>query len=90
MREGIASGAIGGYQLASRRRRASSECSSETLRSLTSRVCLAMTLRLRSSRSIHAPVIARISADRVVLDPRTVLPEQDRTLTTALSVALVK
>jgi L-seryl-tRNA(Ser) seleniumtransferase len=36
-------------------------------------------------RSLDPPVIARIEHDRVVLDLRTVLPEQDSTLTTLLS-----
>ena len=36
-------------------------------------------------RSLDPPVIARIEHDRVILDLRTVLPEQDSTLTTLLS-----
>jgi len=41
--------------------------------------------RLRQRRPA---VIARTQEDRIVLDPRTVLPEQDETLLTALLVAL--
>ena len=35
-------------------------------------------------RAADPPVIARIEDDRVVLDPRTVLPEQDRQLLAAI------
>jgi hypothetical protein len=34
------------------------------------------------------PVIARIEADRLLFDPRTVLPEQDKTLIAAVQTAL--
>ena len=36
-------------------------------------------------RGLHPPIVARIEHDRVVLDLRTVLPEQDDQLTAALS-----
>ncbi len=36
-------------------------------------------------RALHPPIVARIEHDRVVLDLRTVLPEQDDQLTTALT-----
>ncbi len=39
-------------------------------------------------RACDPPVIARIEGDRVVLDPRTVLPEQDRDLLEALTKVL--
>ncbi len=45
----------------------------------------ALAARLRAA---DPPVIARISKDAVCLDPRTVLPEQMRTLTRALRAAL--
>ncbi len=39
-------------------------------------------------RGMHPPVIARVEADRVVLDPRTVLPEQEGALLVNLKNAL--
>lgn len=39
-------------------------------------------------RAAHPPVIARLEADRVLLDPRTVLPEQEPLLLAALQAAL--
>ncbi|MEL7235718.1 MAG: L-seryl-tRNA(Sec) selenium transferase, partial [Chloroflexota bacterium] len=39
-------------------------------------------------RQAHIPVIARISDDRVLLDPRTVFPEQEDELLTVLESAL--
>ena len=39
-------------------------------------------------RQADPPVIARIVADRVLLDPRTVLPGQDKALLAALRDAL--
>lgn len=55
--------------------------------SLTSVDALAEGLRL----STHTPpVIARIEADRLLLDPRTVLPEQDRLLLAALKRVLAE
>jgi L-seryl-tRNA(Ser) seleniumtransferase len=39
-------------------------------------------------RAAHTPVIARISEGRVLLDPRTVLPEQDEQLLTTLERVL--
>lgn len=41
-----------------------------------------------SLRQVHPPVIARIENDQLLLDPRTVLPEQDKALLTALKRAL--
>jgi L-seryl-tRNA(Ser) seleniumtransferase len=40
-------------------------------------------------RQVNPPVIARIEDDRLLFDPRTVLPEQDKTLVTALKNVLV-
>ena len=42
--------------------------------------------RLRQS---DPPIIARVEADRVLLDPRTVLPEEDEALLQGVSLALV-
>ena len=39
---------------------------------------------LSKLRSAHPPVIARIEDERVVLDPRTILPEQDPTILSIL------
>jgi L-seryl-tRNA(Ser) seleniumtransferase len=39
-------------------------------------------------RSADPPIIARIEDDRVVLDPRTVLPEQEEDLLQVLSKLL--
>jgi L-seryl-tRNA(Ser) seleniumtransferase len=39
-------------------------------------------------RQADPPVIARIENQRLLLDPRTVLPEQDRALIAALTQAL--
>ena len=39
---------------------------------------------LKQLRESHPPVIARIQDDRVVLDPRTILPEQDEILLQAI------
>ena len=41
-------------------------------------------------RYTETPVISRIEADQVILDPRTVLPEQDKLLITMLTNALTK
>jgi L-seryl-tRNA(Ser) seleniumtransferase len=38
------------------------------------------TQTLAALRALHPPIVARIQDDRVVLDPRTVLPEQDSLL----------
>jgi L-seryl-tRNA(Ser) seleniumtransferase len=43
----------------------------------------------RQLRLADPPVIARIEADQLLLDPRTVLPEQDQTLLTILQNALL-
>ena len=51
---------------------------------LTPRVGSAAKLEARL-RGLRPPIIARIEHDRVVLDLRTVLPEQDDQLTAALS-----
>jgi L-seryl-tRNA(Ser) seleniumtransferase len=45
--------------------------------------------KLRSVKGSPA-VIARIENNRLLLDPRTVLPEQDGALVTALKEALLK
>jgi len=45
--------------------------------------------RLGRLRAASPPVIARIESDRVVLDPRTVLPDQDPVLIAALVKLLV-
>ena len=45
----------------------------------------AVTARLRAS---EPPIIARIEANRLVLDPRTVLPEQDETLWQQVAAAI--
>jgi L-seryl-tRNA(Ser) seleniumtransferase len=37
-------------------------------------------LLMKNLRNLHPPIIARLQDDRVVMDPRTVLPEQDDTL----------
>jgi L-seryl-tRNA(Ser) seleniumtransferase len=39
-------------------------------------------------RALETPIIARIVQDRVVLDPRTVLPEQEQTLLAGLEQAM--
>jgi len=39
-------------------------------------------------RAAEPPVIARIEEDRLVLDPRTVLPEQEKLLLSAIVSAL--
>ncbi len=46
----------------------------------------ALAARLRAG---EPPVIGRILRDRLLLDPRTILPEQDHTLLAALQAALV-
>jgi len=43
---------------------------------------------LANLRKTHPPIIARMQDDRVVLDPRSVLPEQDPILLTALASIL--
>jgi L-seryl-tRNA(Ser) seleniumtransferase len=43
---------------------------------------------MRALRNAHPPVIARIEDDRVLLDPRTVFPEQEAALLRALAGAL--
>lgn len=43
---------------------------------------------LKKLREIEIPIIARIQDDMVVFDPRTVLPEQDETLLSALQQEL--
>ncbi len=43
---------------------------------------------MRSLREAKPPVIARIEDDRVILDPRTVLPEEEDSLLTALRDAI--
>ena len=43
----------------------------------------------RKLRQTDPPVIARIEADQLLLDPRTVLPEQDKTLLALLENALI-
>ena len=43
----------------------------------------------RQLRQANPPVIGRIEADQLLLDPRTVLPEQDQTLLTILQHALI-
>lgn len=49
----------------------------------------ALAQRLRRA-GLETPVIARIESDRLLLDPRTVLPEQDAALVEALTVALLE
>ena len=44
---------------------------------------------MRRLRKADPPVIARIEDDRVILDPRTVLPEEEDALRTALRYALL-
>ena len=43
---------------------------------------------MRNLREAKPPVIARIEDDRVILDPRTVLPEEEDSLLTALRDAI--
>lgn len=43
---------------------------------------------LSELRSANPPLIARVQDDRVLLDPRTVLPEQDETLVRVLGAAI--
>jgi L-seryl-tRNA(Ser) seleniumtransferase len=43
---------------------------------------------LNHLRQCHPPVIARLEADRVIFDPRTVLPEQDQSLLAAIHQSL--
>jgi L-seryl-tRNA(Ser) seleniumtransferase len=43
---------------------------------------------MRKLREAKPPVVARIEDDRVILDPRTVLPEEEDSLLTALRDAL--
>ncbi len=43
---------------------------------------------LRRLRQQDLPIIARTERDRVLLDPRTVLPEEDAVLVTGLRAAL--
>ncbi len=43
---------------------------------------------MRRLRGSNTPVIARIEEDRVLLDPRTVLPEEDGPLLDALRAAV--
>lgn len=43
---------------------------------------------LKKLRSAHTPVIARIENDQVVLDPRTVFPEQETQLLTTIKLLL--
>jgi L-seryl-tRNA(Ser) seleniumtransferase len=45
---------------------------------------------LSSLRHLNPPIIARMEKDMVVLDPRTVLPEQDQTLLAGLQQTLSK
>ena len=49
-----------------------------------------LTDHLRLPQMALPPVIARIEADRLLLDPRTVLPEQDKTLIKAIKHALLQ
>lgn len=49
----------------------------------------ALAERLRRS-ALHTPVIARIENNRLLLDPRTVLPEQDAVLAAALTAAMLE
>ena len=49
----------------------------------------ASTTMARQLRQANPPVIGRIEADQLLLDPRTVLPEQDQTLLTILQHALI-
>ena len=43
---------------------------------------------MRNLREAKPPVIARIEDDRGILDPRTVLPEEEDSLLTALRDAI--
>ena len=43
---------------------------------------------MRRLREANPPVVARIEDDRVILDPRTVMPEEEESLLTALRDAL--
>jgi L-seryl-tRNA(Ser) seleniumtransferase len=43
---------------------------------------------LSKLRALPTPIIARIENDMVVLDPRTVLPDQDETLSAELKTAI--
>ena len=45
---------------------------------------------MRRLRNCNPPVIARIEADRVLLDPRTVLPEEDGPVLDALRTAVTR
>ena len=47
-------------------------------------------LLMRRLRQSEPPIIARVEADSVLLDPRTVLPEEDESLIEGLSLALVR
>lgn len=49
-----------------------------------------LTDHLRLPQTALPPVIARIEADRLLLDPRTVLPEQDKSLIKAIKHALLQ
>jgi L-seryl-tRNA(Ser) seleniumtransferase len=58
-------------------------------------VVLALSVRspnrlLERLRQNQPPVIARLDADRVLFDPRTILPEQDHELITAIQQSLTK
>jgi len=44
---------------------------------------------LAKLRQQRPPVIARLQEDKIVLDPRTVLPEQDEALLAGLSHVLI-
>ena len=43
---------------------------------------------MRRLRNCRPPVVARIEADRVLLDPRTVSPEEDSNLLMALRASV--
>ena len=43
---------------------------------------------MRRLRGANPPVVARIEADRVLLDPRTVLPDEDDALLQAVRAAV--
>ena len=43
----------------------------------------------RKLRQTDPPIIARIEADQLLLDPRTVLPEQDKALLALLENSLI-
>jgi len=61
----------------------------ETLATYTLALTVRSPNRFQSRlRSVDPPVIARLEKNRIILDPRTVLPEQDEDLLTGMEYAL--